>query len=510
MRVRKLRSGRLVPALFTAGAVAAAAAVPAAALPQHNAGAQGGPTVNDVNRHLVALQRIADRNDGTRASGTSGYQASVDYVSTALRRAGYEVSTPEFEYTKYQLDSISLDVAGNPVEADALEYSPATPDGGIQAPLAVTPVDDSTGCQAADYEGADVSGKITLIKRGACTFAEKQRIASEQGASAAIIYNNAEGPVNGTLGGADAGVIPTAGVDEQTGAELVEQAGATAKLDLRAKFEEITTENVIAETRTGREDNVVMAGAHLDSVDVGAGVNDNGTGSAGLLETALELGGEPDVNNAVRFAWWGAEESGLIGSTEYVDGLSFQQQLDIAMYLNFDMIGSPNAGYFSYDGDDSDGVGAGPGPHGSGQIEQDFTAAMKRQGVEIEGTDFNGRSDYGEFIAKGIPAGGLFTGAEGVKTEKQAAKWGGEAGVAYDPNYHAAGDDLDNVDRRALIRNTRAMSEVVGHYAQTTEEVNGMRSRQQRAELRRAAMAEPMGLNEARESHGHSCQLPLK
>ncbi|WP_043569433.1 M28 family metallopeptidase [Actinopolyspora erythraea] len=506
MRVHNVRSGRFVAALLAAGATAAFTAAPATATPATSSGLN----VNDVNRHLVALQRIAERNDGTRASGTPGYQASVDYVAGKLRRAGYEVSTPDFDFTKYQLDSVELAVAGSPVEAGAMEYSPATPDGGVRAPLSVTPVDDSTGCQAADYEGKDVTGTITLIKRGACTFAKKQRIAAEHGAEAAVIYNNVEGALNGTLGGGDAGVIPTASVSKAVGAELVAKEGESASLTLDATFDEITTENVIAETRTGRKDNVVMAGAHLDSVDEGAGINDNGTGSAALLETALEMGGSPDVNNAVRFAWWGAEESGLIGSTKYVNGLTFEQQLDIAMYLNFDMIGSPNAGYFTYDGDDSDGVGAGPGPYGSAQIERDFTEAMKRQGVEVEGTDFNGRSDYGQFIAVGIPAGGLFTGAGGIKTEAQAAKWGGEAGAAYDPNYHEAADDLGNVDRTALIRNTRAMADVVTHYGETTEEVNGMRSRAERAQARSMAMARPMSAATHTESHGHSCQLPLK
>jgi Zn-dependent M28 family amino/carboxypeptidase len=166
-----------------------------------------------------------------------------------------------------------------------------------------------------------------------------------------------------------------------------------------------------------------------------------------------------------------------------VRSLSFEQQLDIAMYLNFDMIASPNAGYFAYDGDDSDGVGAGPGPHGSGQIEQDFADAMAEQGIEIEGTDFNGRSDYGEFINVGIPAGGLFTGAEKIKTEAQAAKWGGEAGAAYDPNYHTERDDLNNVDLVALERNAKALADVIDGYSQSTEGVNGM-TRAKRAELR--------------------------
>lgn len=527
MKVHNTRPGRIASALFAASTAVALAAAPAAAEPADQADsraheAAGKPhgaakkladlgeriDVNAVNRHLVAFQRIADQHGGTRASGTPGYQASVDYVANKLRDAGFTVSTPDFTYTRFVLESINLTVGGSEVKASAMEYTVPTPEGGITAPLSVTPVDDSTGCQAADYEGADVTDTIVLIKRGACTFAKKQRIAGEQGASAAIVYNNVEGGISGTLGGADAGVIPTASVSKATGAELVQQAGTSATLNLQSHFDEVTTENVIAETKTGRRDNVAMAGAHLDSVAEGPGINDNGSGSAGLLETALQMGSTPDVNNAVRFAWWGAEESGLIGSTKYVNGLTFEQQLDIALYLNFDMIGSPNAGYFVYDGDDSDNVGAGAGPYGSAAIEDSFTSALKEQGVDSEGTDFTGRSDYGQFIAVGIPAGGLFTGAEKIKTQEQAEKWGGQAGVAYDPNYHQVGDTLGNVDYTALERNAKAMADVVGEYAVSTEEVNGMQTRAERAELRRAAMARPMAMSAQSGSHGHSCQLP--
>ncbi|HVK34734.1 MAG TPA: M28 family peptidase, partial [Microlunatus sp.] len=227
-------------------------------------------------------------------------------------------------------------------------------------------------------------------------------------------------------------------------------------------------------------------GAHLDAVY--AGINDNGSGSAALLDVALKLGGSPNVSNRVRFAWWGAEELGLIGSTEYVRGLTFDQQLDIALYLNFDMVGSPNAGYFVYDGDNSDGVGAGEGPYGSKQIEETFVDFFdERLGVNTEGTDFSGRSDYGEFIAQGIPAGGLFTGAEGLKTADQAAKWGGTAGIAYDPCYHQPCDNLGNVDRVALDRNLDAMAWAVGVYAYSTEEINGVPPRAQRLKLRNQA-----------------------
>jgi Zn-dependent M28 family amino/carboxypeptidase len=226
-----------------------------------------------------------------------------------------------------------------------------------------------------------------------------------------------------------------------------------------------------------------MLGSHLDSVTEGPGINDNGSGSATLLETALRLGSRPGTDNAVRFAWWGAEELGLVGSTAYVDGLSFEQQLDIALYLNFDMVGSPNAAYFVLDGDDSDGVGAGPGPYGSAHLEKTLADYLSEvQGVPTEGSDFTGRSDYGLFIAAGIPGGGLFTGAEGVKTAEQAAKWGGTAGVAYDACYHQACDNLGNIDRRALGRNAGAVAHAVGLYATSTEAVNGVPPRAERAE----------------------------
>ncbi|MEV4647644.1 M28 family metallopeptidase [Saccharopolyspora sp. NPDC049357] len=501
MSSRTITPRRTAAAVAATCAAALVAIAPASAAP---AGLGDRITGDAVNRHLIALQRIADSNGGNRASGLPGYEASVDHVAGKLRGAGFDVTTPEFTYDAYYLDSFSLAVAGQPTEGDALEYSPATPQGGITAPLSVAAVDDTPGCEATDFP-ADVAGSVVLIQRGSCTFADKQRVAADLGAAGAIIYNNVDGPLSGTLGDPADARIPSAGVTKQVGEALAGQAGAEVKLDVQSRLETVTTRNVVAQTRTGRPDNVVMAGAHLDSVAEGPGINDNGSGSAGLLETALRMGGSPQTENAVRFAWWGAEESGLIGSTKYVQGLTFEQQLDIALYLNFDMIGSPNAGYFAYDGDDSDAVGSGPGPQGSGQIEKDFVAAMAAEGVELEGTDFNGRSDYGEFIANGIPAGGLFTGAEGVKTDAQAAKWGGTAGVAYDPNYHQAGDHLGNIDRVALERNAKGLANVVEAYSHSTEAVNGMQTREERASTRQAQLSTFAAHAEGRAiPHGHN------
>jgi len=190
-----------------------------------------------------------------------------------------------------------------------------------------------------------------------------------------------------------------------------------------------------------------MTGAHLDSVFEGAGINDNGSGSAALLELALQMK-RAHPRNQVRFAWWGAEEAGLVGSTYYVNSLSQEEQDNIKVYLNYDMIGSPNFGNFIYDGDGSDFDLA--GPPGSAATEALFEKYFNLRGIASEGTEISFRSDYAQFFDVGIAFGGLFTGAEGIKTEEQAAKFGGEAGAPYDPCYHAACDDITNVDELAL------------------------------------------------------------
>ncbi|TDD59855.1 M28 family peptidase [Actinomadura darangshiensis] len=217
--------------------------------------------------------------------------------------------------------------------------------------------------------------------------------------------------------------------------------------------------NLIADWPGGDVDDTLMTGAHLDSVTAGPGINDNGSGTAATLETALAVAREnyqPDRH--LRFAWWGAEELGLVGSTYYVDNLPSSERSKITGYLNFDMVGSPNPGYFAYDGDGSSGSG---GPAGSAEIEQVLRAYFQTIDVPVQDTAFDGRSDYGPFIRVGIPAGGLFTGAEGRKTSQQAQLWGGQAGIAFDRCYHSSCDTTSNIDDTALDRNADAIANAV-------------------------------------------------
>ncbi|MCX4824177.1 M28 family metallopeptidase [Streptomyces sp. NBC_01142] len=429
-------------------------------------------SAKDAFKHLKKFQQIADTTGGHRAAGTLGHDASAAYVYQQLKKYGYDVSYEQFEfvYTETQAEKLAVvSPAPRDIKIAAMTYTKSTPVGGIKADLAAVPVDDTSGCEPADYASGTFTGKVALIKRGGCTFGAKQAAAAGAGATGAIIYNNTEGALGGTLGDPATGKIPTGGITKAEGEQLVADLAKGAvniSFEIRQLQQKRVTNNVIAETRGGNAANTVMLGSHLDSVTAGPGINDNGSGSAGLLEVAEELAKkEKRPPNKVRFAWWSAEENGLLGSEAYVANLSELGKKEIKLYLNFDMIASPNYGLFVYDGDNSDGVGSGPGPAGSAQLERDINEFLDKRRTPHEGTDFTGRSDYGPFIEVGIPSGGTFTGAEGVKTEAQAKKFGGTAGVAYDPNYHAAGDNLSNINMKAFAVNIGVIANAVGTYA---------------------------------------------
>ncbi|GAB2672653.1 M28 family metallopeptidase [Kribbella swartbergensis] len=217
-----------------------------------------------------------------------------------------------------------------------------------------------------------------------------------------------------------------------------------------------TSYNVIAEWPHGDPNHVVMAGAHLDSVSSGPGINDNGSGSAGVLETALAYAaGGQTPRNRLRFGFWGAEELGLLGSKYYVNNLPAAERDKIELYLNFDMIASPNPGYFVYNDN----------PAGNG-ARDDLVAYFTGKNVQTEFIDVQGRSDHAAFRSLGIPTAGTFSGAEGTKTSAQAAKWGGTAGQAFDPCYHRSCDNINNLDLTSLDRQIDAIGHMIWTYAQ--------------------------------------------
>lgn len=506
MSFRTRTTGAIVAAgalVATLGLASPAAAVPVADTVDKITKAV---KISQVMNHLKALQKVADTN-GDRAAGKPGYSASVDYVVKELRRAGYTPQVQEFPFT-YAEENSALSRA-NPATTwvdgqDFLrnDFDSGSPEGTATGPL--QPVDlvqpfpadgsSTSGCEPEDFAGF-TPGAVALVQRGTCGFAVKALNAQAAGASAVIVTNDGRAGLVGMIGDATGLTIPAVFVTSPVGEDLASTPGASVTVTVDYFSEERTTYNVFAETSTGDDSNVVVAGAHLDSVQAGAGVNDNGTGSAALLETAIQMQ-RVQPTNTVRFAWWGAEEEGLLGAEYYVANLSEQQVGDIALYLNFDMIGSPNYFYGVYDGDNSGGTAPeGFIPPGSAEIEDVFEQFYDSRALPYQDTDFSGRSDYGPFIAVGIPAGGLFTGAEEIKTADEAALYGGIPGQAYDPCYHQPCDSLTadgadaalyqelrkaykqrldgNVNRIALDVNSDALAAAVITFAFDTSTVNG-------------------------------------
>jgi Peptidase family M28/PA domain len=456
-------------------------------------------TVDGVAEHMQAFQDIADKSDdpvypGTRAAGTEGYAASVDYVSGLLKKAGYKVTLDPVE--------ITFNFPATLRQADT-EYETGvfTGSGSGEVEGQVIPIDISlekgleavstSGCEPEDFAGIDWSGDadIALVQRGTCFFGTKAYYAEQAGAEAVIVFNQGNTPDREELIVADATSvdppipgnpgpithgIPVVGASFEDGLLLSEE-GSTAYVNV-LPAETRTDYNVIAELPGKNKNNVVMAGAHLDSVIEGPGINDNGSGSAALLETALAMA-KTKPQNTLRFGWWAAEEQGLVGSADYVAGLSTKQLDRIALYMNYDMVGSPNYIFMVYDADQStfpapEGV---PIPEGSAAIEDVYEGYYTKIGEPYDDTEFSGRSDYEAFILAGIPSSGLFTGAEGIKTEEQAAIWGGTAGEQYDPCYHLECDTIENFDEHALDVNSDLIAFAMLKFAYSTESVNGVK-----------------------------------
>jgi aminopeptidase S len=217
-----------------------------------------------------------------------------------------------------------------------------------------------------------------------------------------------------------------------------------------------TSYNVIAEWPHGDANHVVMTGSHLDSVSAGPGINDNGSGSAGVLEAALAYAASSQSpRNRLRFGFWGSEELGLLGSKYYVNNLPAAERDKIELYLNFDMIASPNPGYFVYDDN----------PAGNG-ARDDLVSYFTSKNVQTEFIDVQGRSDHAAFRSLGIPTAGTFSGAEEIKTPAQAAKWGGTANKAFDACYHRSCDTIGNLDLTSLDRQIDAIGHMVWNYAE--------------------------------------------
>jgi Zn-dependent M28 family amino/carboxypeptidase len=481
--------GFVTIAVVTACLVVVPAGISGDAPPGQAAKLRKAITLTGLKAHEQALQAIATAHGGTRASGTPGFDASVDYVVGQLEAAGYDPVIQTFDFPFFQelapatfeRVSPSPRVYAKGTEFETMQYSGS---GNVTAAVQAvdvtippTPTPSSTsGCEAADFAGF-VPGRVALIQRGTCTFYVKAVNAQAAGAVGVIVFNEGQpgrtDVVAGNLGLPDFH-IPVIGTSFAIGQELnsLIASGLTVHITTSTISETRQTANVLADTKGGDPDRIVVQGSHLDSVVTGPGINDNGSGSSYNLEAAIQIAKQHiKPRNTIRFAWWGGEEPGTLGSEYYVANLSEDELAKIMLNLNFDMIASPNFVRFVYDGDGSDTGTAGPA--GSAQIEQEFLDWFDSQGLKTDPTAFDGRSDYGAFIAAGIPAGGLFTGAEGAKTAGQAAVYGGVAGEHYDPCYHQACDTFANLSDTAFDQMSDAAATVLVTYGMTKKTVTG-------------------------------------
>ena len=399
-----------------------------------------------IGAELDALAAIAGEHDGIRAAGTEGYEASVDWAAGRLGQIGFEVTTPQVDFTGFRDLGATLRVGDRsfegPDEVRALIYSAG---GSVEG--SVTVLDDS-GCRPADF--ADVeAGAIALTTAGGC-FRRDQALNAEQADVAALIVGYPDqGPgeiFRPTLISPDGIGIPVVSVTGDAADALVAGAGEVAQLRVEVEREPATFRNVVGQLGDGPRS--VMVGAHLDSVLDGPGINDNGSGVAAALEIARAVAeaGVPD-GWAVRIGLWGAEEFGTYGSRAYVDGL----EGGVAAYLNLDMAGSINGATLVYDE-----PSAAPG---SAQITEAYEAWFADRGLPTQGVDLGGSSDHAAFTSAGIATGGLFAGASASGSAAQPGSSG--SGVAPDPCYHIGCDDRDNVDVERVTLFSAATTDVV-------------------------------------------------
>jgi Zn-dependent M28 family amino/carboxypeptidase len=433
---------------------------------------QGGA---DPYRHVQALQDIATANGGNRAAGAPGYDRSAEYVADHLRNAGYRVRFEEFTFPYSEERSppaLVLGPAGPDPFAtpqEALRSLRNSGSGDVTAPLRSVDLGlseglqpgSTSGCEREDFAGF-VPGQIALVRRGTCPFQAKVEHAQAAGAAGVIIMNQ------GTEGQTDAftgrlstpAPIPVLSVTTETGRRLAAAAQDPAPATVRVKVDVETgtrsTRNVIAD-RGEISGAYVVVGGHLDSVPEGPGMNDNASGSSAVLEAALRLAREPPTGMPIRFAFWGAEERGLVGSRHHVSALPEDERRRIGLYINLDMVGSPNFGRFIHVIEENKTDLA----TGAVQALKNYFGERGLATEERTGYRRGFGSDDASFAAAGIPTIGLFTGANGAKNAAHAERFGGIVEQPFDPCYHQACDTTSNVNPHVLAQITDALTQAL-------------------------------------------------
>ena len=391
-----------------------------------------------------------------------GHAGTLDYILSELDSDYYDIWKQTFPAVSGDVFESRLVIGDKlPNSTTTMGLTPPTKNGEPVFGNLVLAHHD--GCRLTDYPHETLDS-IAFVRRGTCSFGQKSELAGMAGAKAIVVYNTDAEALHGTLGTPSPYHVASFGLSGREGEPIAKRLAEGESIDaiayMDAVVKTIETQNILAQTKQGDPENCVMIGGHSDSVTEGPGINDDGSGSISVLEVAHQLT-HFDVNNCVRFAWWAAEEEGLLGSNYYVASLTDEENLKIRVFLDYDMMASPNFVYQIYDANNKEN------PDGSGDIKDFYVDWYEQQGLNYTFIPFDGRSDYDGFIRNGIPGGGIATGAEGVKTQEEESQFGGKEGEWYDPCYHQLCDDLTNLNMTAWEVNTKLIAHSVATYAKS-------------------------------------------
>lgn len=419
--------------------------------------------LNETARDLYKIAGHSKKHYGhpTRVIGSRGHWDTLEYIKKHLDEDYYDVYTQPFDALSGKVKSFNLtdpNTGESFTNTTALALTP--PVKPFEGQLVEIP---NLGCHDRDFEPVVAQGshkQIALIERGKCSFGQKVDLAGKHGYHAVVIYDNdpdAKTGLRATLGEPTNNTVAALAVTHDTGRKLI------ARLELNPRYslyfavdsyvEKVKTINIIADTKHGDENNIVGLGAHSDSVAEGPGINDDGSGTISLLTVAQQLT-HFKINNKVRFAWWAAEEEGLLGSNFYAYNLTEDENQKIRVFMDYDMMASPNYEYEVYDANNHDN------PRGSEELKNLYIDYYKSKGVNYTLIPFDGRSDYVGFIENGIPAGGIATGAE----KKNLFN-----GEILDKCYHQLCDDVSNLAWDAFMLNTKLIAHSVATYAKSLD-----------------------------------------
>ncbi|KAI1143804.1 hypothetical protein F5Y05DRAFT_418037 [Hypoxylon sp. FL0543] len=411
-----------------------------------------------ILKHLQSLQKIADGSGGNRLTGSDGHNRTIDYIKHELSSLGYYVEVQHFEGLMQVHSEATLVVNKNIFQVEPIAWSPSAK----LTNLPLVPVKGG-GCTATQYP-QEALGAVVLVAGGGCSFSEKSIAAGKAGADALLLHESTQ--LTPSMGSLNSQHIPSARIPERDARRILSHGYPlwVNIADISTKHEHVYRFAAPGNRECGDEEKTLLVGTHTDSVGTSAGINDNASGIASLLEVAARLA-EFKTNSRVKFAFWTASEPSLLGSSYFVNAAHPEELQRIRLYLDVKMIGSSNGALKVYGTNaNSPRTTMADLPFGSEHASATLANGFAAQNVQSKPTKISNRSDYAPFFDANIPFGGLFSGADGLKVAEEARLFGGTAGLPYDSKYHEPDDDLENIDMRTLLLNTKALAHAVSIY----------------------------------------------